>query len=488
VLEIEREVVNEAPAHQGALLPKPVLADGQFIVGIGGDGRVWWNRNGSGVKNYLEVCAPCRGTSINGCSSVVQVPQSYVDSLATGADFSCDMLPPDPNGGVISAGIRYYSNLNGVKQAPYNIGTCCEGQGTRLYASLHEFIFSVPADAAASPAAVYVDLYAPAAVTVAAAGGATVTVAVATRFPFDGIVSITVTASAAAQLDLALRMPAWTAAAAVPVTVGGVAWPAAGAPGSYLHVAREWDVGATAVSFELPMALAAHLYTGDTQRPPYARFAFTFGPVLLAAVGAFNVSVDAVSIADVDPTKPDTWLLPQGNLTFTVAGDSGVLLVPYFAIYGERFSVFPVFLAAPLPPARADVEVNWAMVLATTPAVATYLDQVNPSMAPPSAIHDAIFARVAELNASLVRYLHWDPFTVISFPAPMAPDCAGAGASWNFTLIDPLVRDFMAASGCGDKPAGCVFNFSPLPAWMLDGHGPRDHTGAEAGAYCECPA
>ena len=481
VLEIEREVFNEAPAHQGALLPMPILAGGEFAVAIGGDGRVWWVKNGSGVKNYLQVCEPCRGTTINGCASVVQEPKAFIDGLVEGPFFTCDMLPPDPAGGFISSGIRYYSNLNGVKQAPYNIGTCCEGQGTRMYSSLHEFVFSVPADAAAAPPALYVDLYAASAV--ALAGG--VTVEVATRFPFDSAVAITVTCAAgAADLDLAIRIPAWTAApGGVQVTVGGAAWPALGAPGSYLHVSRQWAAGATAVAFALPMALQAHLYTGDTQRPPYARYAFTFGPILLAAVGAFNASVDAVALAGVDPTAPEGWLVAQGNLSFSVAGNAAVSFVPYGAIYGETFSVYPVFLAAPLPPAVGAVSVSWTTVLATTPAVATYLDQVNPSMAPTSDVHDAVFARVAELNSSMVRYLHWDPFPALSYPAPSPPNCSGAGASWDFSLIDPLVRDFMAASGCGDKPAGCVFNFSPLPAWMLDGSGPRDHSGAEAGEY-----
>jgi hypothetical protein len=139
------------------------------------------------------------------------------------------------------------------------------------------------------------------------------------------------------------------------------------------------------------------------------------------------------------------------------------------------------------------VTAQWdaAPLVANTPAIATYLDQVNPSMAPGSPIRDAVFARVAELNASLVRYLHWDPFPALSYPAPNPPQAllpdgtGGCATSWNFSLIDPLVTSFMAASGCGDedKEEGCVFNFSPLPSWLLDGSGPRDHSGAEAGEY-----
>jgi hypothetical protein len=112
------------------------------------------------------------------------------------------------------------------------------------------------------------------------------------------------------------------------------------------------------LAFALPMALQAHLYTGDTQRPPFSRYGFTFGPILLAAVGAFNASVDAVALPGVDPTAPQDWLIAQGNLTFGVAGVAGVTFVPYGAIYGETFSVYPVFLAAPLPPAVGAVSIN----------------------------------------------------------------------------------------------------------------------------------
>ena len=106
-----------------------------------------------------------------------------------------------------------------------------------------------------------------------------------------------------------------------------------------------------------------------------------------------------------------------------------------------------------------------------------------------SDIHDAIFARIKELGADCIRYLHWDPFPRISLPEPSAPSSAGR-TSWRLdvpwtsppdpwcmtaipnataqqcvtnTSIDDYVSDFMAASTGHDS----VMNFSPLPAWML---------------------
>ena len=42
------------------------------------------------------------------------------------------------------------------------------------------------------------------------------------------------------------------------------------------------------MGFELPMALKAHRYIGADQFPGLARFAFTVGPILLAATGPWN--------------------------------------------------------------------------------------------------------------------------------------------------------------------------------------------------------
>jgi hypothetical protein len=294
----------------------PLLSGGEFVVGDNSsDGRVWWVGNGTSVKNYLTQCAPCGSTSaIDGCRCARRVPQAYLDSLAEGPLFACGMLP--------------------------------------------------------------------------AAGTVTVT----TAFPLSDDVTVTVFASAAAplQLDLVLRMPAWLAAAAVPVLVGGARWPADGVPGSYLHVARQWGAAGTAtnVTFLLARALEAHAYTGATQRPPFSRYGFTYGPLLLAFVVAtnssagapsassWNATLDAVALGGVDPTRPADWLLPVGDtntVLFRIANAPDVVVMPYGDVYGEQFSVYPVFLSAPLPPARAAVDPQWdALPLAAnTPAMAT---------------------------------------------------------------------------------------------------------------------
>ena len=244
------------------------------------------------------------------------------------------------------SGIRYFSFLNGLKQPPANISTCCEGQGTRLYGSLQEYLFSL----APAAAGVYVDIYAPS--TLAFFGG---TLTVLTEFPYGSEVRIEVALNASLSFDLALRMPSWVAAPAVPVTVGAAPWGAPGTPGRYLHVAQAWPAGTTLVTFSLPMALAAHPYTGVTQLPPYARFGFTYGPTLLAATpsaagaGAFNKTLRGMVIPGVDGAAPGSWMLPaaDGNpLHWVVAGVPGVLFQPNWEVQQTLFSAFPCFESA----------------------------------------------------------------------------------------------------------------------------------------------
>ena len=79
-------------------------------------------------------------------------------------------------------------------------------------------------------------------------------------------------------------------------------------------------------------------------------------------------------------------------------------------------------------PSTATVDVNWALgPAASTTAIPTYLDQVNPSMDRASPMHDVAFSRMDKLGAKLVRYLHWS-----SSQAPFAELQEGV---FNFTKM-----------------------------------------------------
>jgi hypothetical protein len=241
--------------------------------------------------------------------------------------------------GANGVGIRYFSNMNGVKEIPSHIGTCCEGQGTRLYGSLNEYLYSTVAGGSGSD--IYVDVYAPSSIQ-----HGLLNVSVDTLWPYDSAVTITVSAAApsASAVDVALRIPSWVNSPVVSITLNGVANAYTGTPGSYLHISRVWGAS-DVMTFQLPMALNAHAYTGLTQLPPYQRYAYTFGPVLLAATGPYNTTLNSILIPGVaNPALPDAFFVPvAGNFLHWTVGN--VLFQPAWEVNADNqlFSAYPAF-------------------------------------------------------------------------------------------------------------------------------------------------
>jgi hypothetical protein len=142
------------------------------------------------------------------------------------------------------------------------------------------------------------------------------------------------------------------------------------------------------------------------------------------------------------------------------------------------------------------ITVDWAKTepLRTTPTLQVV---VNPLLRRASHIHDAAFNAVKELGADYVRYVPWHPYPRLAV-AELEPPTSEK-TWWNFSLIDPMTTDFLAATG-GHSP---IMNFSTNPAWMYrtekhvaypadpdkvtwdytQGKELRDPTGAELAAY-----
>ena len=259
-------------------------------------------------------------------------------------------------------GIRYFANQHKVKQFPSMHASCCEGQGTRLFGSLPEYVYSYSygggggGGGGAAATTLTVDLFAASSITLPLPppGGGALTLAQDTAWPYGSAVSLTLTVppgAAAADVDIAVRVPAWLAAPDLAVTVDGAAWPARGAPGSYLHIRRTWAPGAHALTFALPMAFAAQRYGGSSQLPPYQRWSYLYGPILLSFSGTWNSSVDALVMpaAVGAPGSPAAWTQRLADqLHFSVPSAPGVTLRPYFEIQDNStfFSNYPCFDAA----------------------------------------------------------------------------------------------------------------------------------------------
>lgn len=118
-----------------------------------------------------------------------------------------------------------------------------------------------------------------------------------------------------------------------------------------------------------------------------------------------------------------------------------------------------VFAATVVAP--PEITVDWRkveFVSKTTPSLQVV---VNPLLARHSPIHDAAFAALKNMGADDVRFVPWLPYPRLAV-AELAPPSAGK-TSWDFSLIDPLMTDFMQAV----QGHASIINFSTIPAWLF---------------------
>jgi len=232
-----------------------------------------------------------------------------------------------------TAGLRYHTILTGKKEKSTHENTCCEGQGTRLLGSLPEHIYSI------APDGLYVNLYEPSTIRWQQAGQP-MELRIKTRFPFEPHVTGTVKTPSPLQANLRIRIPSW-AAGEMRVSINGKS-AGTGKPGTYLALDRHWSDGDT-IDFTLPAAIRVKRYTGDDQIPGKSRYSVEYGPVLLAAVGSPDMNL--VVAGEDHPEDLANYLEPlEGSpLHFTIRGNPGHRLIPYWQISDEEFTCYPTF-------------------------------------------------------------------------------------------------------------------------------------------------
>jgi DUF1680 family protein len=228
-------------------------------------------------------------------------------------------------------GFRYHALLVHGKEKPTHMNTCCEGQGTRLIGSLPEHIYSLASDG------LYVNLYEPSTMHWTE-GGASLRIKMVTRFPFDREVGLQFSAARPTAAKIRIRVPSW-ATREMAVYVNGK--PAAtGKPGSYVVLARTWAEGDVA-SFTLPAALSAARYVGVDQIPEHERYAVSFGPILLAAVGAPEIRLRLQNVRQPEDLLKHLQPKPGQPLHFLVENNPGIEFMPYWQVDKEPFNCFP---------------------------------------------------------------------------------------------------------------------------------------------------
>jgi hypothetical protein len=153
--------------------------------------------------------------------------------------------------------------------------------------------------------------------------------------------------------------------------------------------------------------------------------------------------------------------------------------------------------AAPAQESQPKMDIDWTKTVIVSKSTPTLQVVTNPMLNPGAPIHDGSFAALKALGADYVRYVPWLPYPKIAV-AELEPPSAGK-SSWDFTYIDPVTKDFLAAT----QGHSTIVNFSTIPAWMFKTEKPvtypddpnqvfwkytqgtelRDPTGKELGDY-----
>jgi hypothetical protein len=232
--------------------------------------------------------------------------------------------------------IRYFNHLNHGKFGTSRENTCCEIQATALYGMLPQYIFSKANDG------VYVNLFAEAAYQFKV-DSQDVKLAMHTKFPYEKTVSLKVGVTSPAKMKLRIRVPSWLDGEFNLKVNGKKAGKAV--PGSYITLDRTWNDG-DEITWEVPMGWKAEQYIGDTRIKDATRYAFSYGPMLMALKGPIMQDVlqaeNEHSIRlKMTPEALIKKLKPTGKpCEFTIEGEPSYRMTPYFTVEGD-FTCFP---------------------------------------------------------------------------------------------------------------------------------------------------
>jgi DUF1680 family protein len=193
-----------------------------------------------------------------------------------------------------------------------------------------EHIYSVADDG------VYVNLFEPSTIRFDHQGQP-VTVRLETKFPQACEVKLHV--SAAQAMKLRVRVPRW-ATGEMAVAVNGQA-AGAGKAGSYLTLERNWAEG-DVVSFTLPAGFAVAEYTGADQIAGHKRYSLMWGPVLYAAAGSKDAVLRLPAGSGPEHLGKHLEAKADAPMHYAVAGNPGVVYMPYWQVAEEEFTCFPV--------------------------------------------------------------------------------------------------------------------------------------------------
>jgi hypothetical protein len=128
---------------------------------------------------------------------------------------------------------------------------------------------------------------------------------------------------------------------------------------------------------------------------------------------------------------------------------SVVILIGVMAAYSLH--------AQQMPP----LTIQWDKVTLISKSTPTLQVVVNPPLRPGEPLGIAAYKALKELGADYVRYVPWLPYPRLAVPELEPP--TPQKSSWDFSLIDPMTKDFLAAT----EGHSTILNFSTIPQWLF---------------------
>ena len=105
--------------------------------------------------------------------------------------------------------------------------------------------------------------------------------------------------------------------------------------------------------------------------------------------------------------------------------------------------------------------IRWDKTVVVSKSTPTLQVVVNPPLRRGEPLSAASYKAVKELSADYVRYVPWLPYPRLAV-AELEPPTSEK-TFWDFSLIDPMTKDFLAAT----EGHPTVMNFSTMPTWLF---------------------
>jgi hypothetical protein len=149
------------------------------------------------------------------------------------------------------------------------------------------------------------------------------------------------------------------------------------------------------------------------------------------------------------------------------------------------------------PQPATQLTIHWEKTTLVSNTTPTLQVVVNPPLRHGEPLSIAAYQALKDLGADYVRYVPWLPYPRLAV-AELEPPTSQK-TSWDFSAIDPMTKDFLAAT----DGHSTIMNFSTMPAWLFKTDKPvsypadanqvdwdytqgtelRDPSGKEAGDY-----